>query len=285
MKRPSFQFYPGDWMRDSALRSCSVGARGIWMDMLCLMHEGTPYGYLKVNLKVILPANLARIVGATLAETEGWLAELESAGVFSRAEDGSICSRRMIRDENIRESRASGGKLGGNPALKDNHKVAVKVNLPPNLKPTPSSSSSSSVSNNNTSSCPKSALPPLDDKKISPKPETHPNHEAEKFVDWFLSLLSETGAPVPPLTKPNRYAWADAYDKMVRLDARTKEQVKEVCRWARNDKFWAQNFMSPSKLRDKKDGVMFFDQFLNKMGGSTRSAAPEDHSINPLYRR
>jgi hypothetical protein len=108
------------------------------------MHEGSPYGYLKVNLKVILAPNLARMVGATLLEVEGWIEELEGAGVFSRDADGAIYSRRMIRDETIREARASGGKLGGNPALMDNHKVGSKVNLSPNLKPTPSSSSSSS---------------------------------------------------------------------------------------------------------------------------------------------
>jgi len=146
MKRPSFQFYPADWLRDTALRTCSVGARGLWIDMICFMHEGAPYGHLKVGNKVILPSNLAGMVGATLLETEGWLAELESGGVFERTEEGCILSRRMIRDENLRNLRASGGKLGGNPAL--------KVNLPPNLegqskvnrKPTPSSSSSSSSS-------------------------------------------------------------------------------------------------------------------------------------------
>lgn len=161
MKRPAFQFYPGDWMRDSALRSCSVGARGLWMDMICLMHEGTPYGYLKVNLKVILPANLARMVGATLEEVDGWIGELEGAGVFSRDEEGAIYSRRMIRDENIREARASGGKLGGNPALKDKAKVADKVILPANLKPTPSYSSSPSSANTNTPLPPKGGDLPL----------------------------------------------------------------------------------------------------------------------------
>ena len=144
MKRPSFQFYPGDWLRDTALRTCSVGARGLWIDMICLMHDGTPYGYLKVNHKVILPPNLSRMVGATLQEIEGWVAELEEAGVFDRDEDGAIFSRRMVRDETIRQARASGGKLGGNPALKVNQKVTDKVNLPANLQPTPSSSSSSS---------------------------------------------------------------------------------------------------------------------------------------------
>jgi hypothetical protein len=143
MKRPSFQFYPGDWLRATDLRSCSVGARGLWMDMICLMHEGTPYGHLKVGEKVILPPNLARIVGASLSEVEGWLEELKDAGVFSSDPTGCIYSRRMIKDESIRESRASGGKLGGNPALKDKGKVRVKDNLLDNLRPTPSSSTAS----------------------------------------------------------------------------------------------------------------------------------------------
>lgn len=153
MKRPSFQFYPGDWINDAALRLVSVGARGAWIDMLCLMHQGTPYGHLKVNHKVILPANLARILGATLPETEGWLGELREAGVFDEADDGGIFSRRMVRDEKLRQVRAAGGKKGGNPALtgakKDKPKVDDKVNLQPNLKPTPSSSSSSSSSSSN----------------------------------------------------------------------------------------------------------------------------------------
>ena len=146
MKRPSFQFYPSDWLRDTALRSCSLGARGMWIDMICYMHEGTPYGHLKVGNKVILPINLASMVGATLQDVEGWLDELRQSGVFETLEDGTICSKRMIRDERLREARAAGGKLGGNPALKvnleDNHKAKTEVKQ----NPTPSSSSSSSSS-------------------------------------------------------------------------------------------------------------------------------------------
>ena len=143
MKRPSFQFYPSDWLRDTALRSCSTGARGLWIDMICFMHEGNPYGYLKVGDKVIHPSNLARMVGEPLEVVEGWLTELREANVFD-VDDGAICSRRMIRDEKLRQKRAEGGKLGGNPALKVNHKVNLEVKQ----NPTPSSSSSSSSSNN-----------------------------------------------------------------------------------------------------------------------------------------
>lgn len=148
MKRPAFQFYPSDWLRDTALRSCSTGARGLWIDMICYMHQGNPYGHLKVGDKVILPENLARMVGESLEVVRGWLDELKLAGVYDVAEDGSISSRRMIRDENLRQVRALGGKLGGNPALKkvdkvnleDNQEVVGEVKE----KPTPSSSSSSS---------------------------------------------------------------------------------------------------------------------------------------------
>jgi len=146
MKRPAFQFYPSDWLRDTALRSCSTGARGLWIDMICYMHEGNPYGHLKVADKVILSANLARMVGETLEVVEGWLEELQHAGVYDIAEDGSIYSRRMIRDENLRQIRANGGKLGGNPNLKPKDKVNHEVNQKDKQKPTPSSSSSSSSS-------------------------------------------------------------------------------------------------------------------------------------------
>ena len=151
MKRPSFQFYPADWLRDTALRTCSVGARGLWIDMICFMHEGTPYGHLKVGNKVILSSNLARMVGETIDTVDEWLDELKQAGVYETTEEGVIYSRRMIRDENLRQIRAAGGVKGGNPALlvnKDNYKVNLIDNLVEEKKDkqntTPSSSSASS---------------------------------------------------------------------------------------------------------------------------------------------
>lgn len=142
MKRPSFQFYPGDWLRDTALRTCSCGARGLWIDMLCFMHEGTPYGHLKVGDKVIHPVNLASMVGAPIDTVEGWLEELRTAHVYDIGDDGAIYSRRMIRDEEVRQKRAAGGHKGGNPALKGK-KDAADVGPKVNLAQTPSSSSSS----------------------------------------------------------------------------------------------------------------------------------------------
>jgi hypothetical protein len=62
-KRPSFQFYPSDWRNDAGLRLCSISARGLWMDMMCLMHDGEPYGHLTVMGRPIVPEQIARLVG------------------------------------------------------------------------------------------------------------------------------------------------------------------------------------------------------------------------------
>lgn len=111
-KRPSFQFYPADWLRDLALRSCSAAARGLWIDMMCFMHEGADYGYLKVGDKVITEPVLASMVGIEQGVLKGLLNELKEADVFSVDENGCIYSRRMVRDESLREKRAAGGKKG-----------------------------------------------------------------------------------------------------------------------------------------------------------------------------
>lgn len=104
MKRPSFQFYPADWRNDPALRMCSLAARGLWWEMLCVMHTCEPYGHLVAAAKAIEPEELGRIVGESAKDVRRWLAELERHAIFSRTEDGTIFSRRMIRDEKEREA-------------------------------------------------------------------------------------------------------------------------------------------------------------------------------------
>lgn len=49
MSHPWMKFYPADWRADPGLRMCSgCCARGMWMEMLCLMHEAMPRGFLKL---------------------------------------------------------------------------------------------------------------------------------------------------------------------------------------------------------------------------------------------
>ena len=116
------KFWWQDYDQDPALRMCSLAAQGLWMRMLCLMHQGRPYGHLLVNGNAPNPKQLAAIVGASSAEVTKLIAELEQAGVFSRNPSGVAFNRRMVRDNQQREIGRSHGKRGGNPALKGKRK-------------------------------------------------------------------------------------------------------------------------------------------------------------------
>lgn len=114
MKRPSFQFYPKDWLSDVRLRSVSEGARGLWADLMCVMHGCEPYGYLVIEGRPMSDETAARMIGVRLPVYRKHLKELEIAGVSSRTDDrGILFSRRMVKDEAIRQTRAEVGSMGG----------------------------------------------------------------------------------------------------------------------------------------------------------------------------
>jgi len=96
---PWIKFYPRDWRGDQALRAVSIAARGLWMEMLCIMHEASPYGHLVLGGHAVSNDVLARMSGAGVDEVSALLVELENAGVLSRTRKGVIYSRRLVKDK------------------------------------------------------------------------------------------------------------------------------------------------------------------------------------------
>ena len=92
------KFWWQDHQGDAALRSCSLAARGYWVEMLCIMHAAAPVGHLLINGRQPTTRQMAAICGCTEKEAKSYAAELEAAGVFSRIADGTILCRRMVRD-------------------------------------------------------------------------------------------------------------------------------------------------------------------------------------------
>jgi len=132
MSAPWMKFYPTDWRADPALRMCSIGARGLWIEMICVMHDADPRGSLLVNGRPITERQLAGLAGCSVDEVGALLSELEGAGVFSREGD-VLFSRRMRRDDEKAERDKAFGRRGGNPHLKtDNEGVNPPVNAPNN---------------------------------------------------------------------------------------------------------------------------------------------------------
>lgn len=174
MRRPAFQFYPADWRNNAKLRRCSWAARGVWIELMGLMHDSDEYGVLRWPLKQI-----AQALGAPLK----LLNELVECGVLYGAErdeceamiytprsgrrDGEPVelvpaqigpiwySPRMVRDEYVRAVRGEASRFGedGKPPKKGK-KASPKPPIGEGIDETPSrrqgdgstSSSSSSSS-------------------------------------------------------------------------------------------------------------------------------------------
>ena len=111
------QFHTRDWLDSKELRRCSPEARGLLADIMALAHEGYVYGFLSDALGALTVAYMANRCHIKPAAFVRMFAELE-ANTRIEKRGGLYCVPRMVRDEEIRASRAGGGHLGGNPKLK-----------------------------------------------------------------------------------------------------------------------------------------------------------------------
>lgn len=107
---PWMRFYPRDWKSDDELRSCSFAARGLWMELICVMHGADPTGYLLVKGKRPTLEQIAKMTGGNAKECKVLLAELEAADVYSRTENGTIFSRKMVRNSRVSETNSENAR-------------------------------------------------------------------------------------------------------------------------------------------------------------------------------
>jgi hypothetical protein len=119
---PAIQFYPSDWKKDPGIQALDFHHRGVWFEILLLMHESDDRGKLLLNSKAMPDEALARILGLTEAETKQIVSALEAYGVASRDPvSGALINRRMVRDEAARLAKVEAGRKGG------------KISRPPKL--------------------------------------------------------------------------------------------------------------------------------------------------------
>ncbi|NYH24675.1 hypothetical protein [Paraburkholderia bryophila] len=153
-KMPAMQFYPADWRKDPGVQALGFHDRGVWFEILCIMHESSERGVLLLNGLPMPTQALANILGLDIQILNQTLTNLTTYGVAKvRHADGALYSKRMVADENLCQIRREAGKKGGNPALL-NQKSNQADNQAVNQTATPSSSSSSSSSSSTTVSKP-----------------------------------------------------------------------------------------------------------------------------------
>lgn len=118
-KQPFLKAYAQSWFGDTALRTCSIAARGLWWEMCLLMHDqGDPYGHLAAKGESMPDADVAAICAVPLRDYRKLLKELEQRDVFSRRANGTIYSRKLVRDGKRRDKAAADGSLA---TLNPNH--------------------------------------------------------------------------------------------------------------------------------------------------------------------
>lgn len=111
--RPAMLFYVNDWLGSADLRLCSLAARGLWIDLLCVMHTAEKRGFLQANGSKLEANDIAKLVSAPEAEVKQAVSNLERWGVFSRDGEGSIYCRRMVKESGLSSKRAAAGRKGG----------------------------------------------------------------------------------------------------------------------------------------------------------------------------
>ena len=129
------QFYPADWRKDLAVQTLNYFDRGVWFEMICLMHESSERGVLLLNNLPMTDSMIGRALGLDNQIFNQTLSTLITYGVAKRRQsDGAIYNKRMVDDEKICQIRREAGKKGGNPIL-----LNQKQTTTDNQNPTPSS--------------------------------------------------------------------------------------------------------------------------------------------------
>lgn len=139
-KKPSFQFYPGDWRKDQDLSRASLQAKGALIEVLCLAFECEKKGYLITNKIPWTIDEIAHAIGGDKIENIKAIEELLLKKILKKSKKNEIFSKRMVEDARISKLRYRAGLKGGNPNL-------VNQNSKQNAR---SSSSSSTSVNINT---------------------------------------------------------------------------------------------------------------------------------------
>ena len=92
------KFWWSDWQSDKALQSCSLGARGLWIEILAVCHASEKPGYFLNNGEPPTIQEMADMFGRTKpSEVSKYLDELCRRKVFS-LDGNAIYCRRMVRD-------------------------------------------------------------------------------------------------------------------------------------------------------------------------------------------
>lgn len=283
-RRPSFQFYPSDWQANTNLRRCTFEERGIWLEVMCLMHDANEYGLLRWPLK-----DIAQAIGCKCS----LLGALVGKHVMKGADSGDTCeafvytprsgrvdgppvtlipeqpgplwySSRMVKDEYVRQ----------NSGLTTRFKKR-EDSAHPSPQPSPSQwqgEDQGEYGSDGSSSSSSSSSSVLKEKNASMGRTLCSGTAEEEDIPFVGDYLEATGSnagllELPckggesyPITQKTLDEWRKAFPKLDGLSE------------ARRMKFWLEGHKDRQKTQ--KGMGRFFSIWLGNAMDRLRSAAP-----------
>lgn len=189
---PWDKFFWQDWAADKLLQLCSYAAKGLWMDMLCIMAASDPKGYLMVNGVAISIDDLSRLTGGQVDVVQTLSSELEQRGVYSRNRQGTIYCRRMVGKEMEARQNAKNGEIGGRVSRDKQKGIFQSLGDAPDTPPgTALDGPLSGPPNGSLDKAPGGALDPWRDSTVTSTNTTTPivpKLGAQQRAEWFLEF-------------------------------------------------------------------------------------------------
>lgn len=128
--QPYLPLYVQDWLSNNKLKLCSIGAHGLMINIMCVLHKEKNYG--KILLKQRYKQNpskvenfacmFAKLLPFELADIKDLLSELieEEILLLEGEENVYLVCNRMVEDAELSDIRAKAGKKGGKAKPKQN---------------------------------------------------------------------------------------------------------------------------------------------------------------------
>lgn len=125
-RKPWFKFDPSAWLNDVELRNCSTSERGVLIDLMCIAHNNSEYGFFLSQYNAEEVKKLAKCLSITERTLNRCLTTLLQMSRICQTIDGQLYIKRMVQDFEYASKQSDNGKKGGNPTLKPEKKREEK---------------------------------------------------------------------------------------------------------------------------------------------------------------
>lgn len=103
-----------------------------------------------------------------------------------------------------------------------------------------------------------------------------PNSNEFRLASYLYGWIKKNN---PKAKEPNLQTWSKQFDKILRIDGRKVDEVKNVIEWSQKDDFWFKNILSPDKLRKQYDRLLL--QMEDDKKNGTNNQQHKQNELDP----